>query len=136
VAGVGARIVVVVELADIGAQQRRVARVELAAQLVPAVAGVIGRAPLRTQAEVATQVDLQRWRAAIQLDLRVESQVQVKRAGEPEDRALRQRLGGVGDAVVLEQIAQRAACAVGGHPVAKAVQVVLRGDADHDVCYA
>ena len=42
----------VVELAGIGAQQRRPAGVELAAQPLPAGAGVIGRDPFGLQAEM------------------------------------------------------------------------------------
>ncbi len=115
--------VAVVEHGGIGAHERRAPGVELHPQRSPAGDGIRRRVPLRVDAEVAAELELERPRAAVDVDRRKrgagDPHAQVQRPGEPEQRSLGQWLGRVGQAMVLEQVAQGAAGGVLGHAMAK-----------------
>jgi hypothetical protein len=120
----------VAELALVGAHERRAAGFQLAAQPLPRPGGIVGRGPLGGDAEVAAELALDVGGAALEVDRRQrrggDAGVQGEGAGEAEDRALRQRLGAVGEAVVLEEVAQRPAGRVFGHAVAEVQHVHLQ----------
>jgi hypothetical protein len=111
----------VLEPGDVGPDHRRAAGVDLLAHPPPALLRVVGLAHVQVQAEVRGDValevggpphEVQRRDHLRQLEVQ-----EAQPAAEPEDGALGQRPVAVVQAVVLEQVAQRAGAAVAGPPV-------------------